>query len=560
MQPKVIGIIGGKGNMGKYFADFFERNGYKVIVSDRGTKLKNKDIAKKADVVLVSVPINVTEKVIQEIAPLMTRKQCLMDLTSIKGPAMDAMKKSKAHVIGLHPIFGPTNPIEGQTLVLCSARAGGYKKWMRKLLKDNKVHVREMSAKKHDELMAYVQVLAHFANVSLADALRKSKISLDDFLAVQSPIYRFEILMAGRILAQDPALYANIQMSNPRAKKVLHDFIDSAKDLAGTVEEKSLQRFEKFFKDASSYFGRFKKVALQESTGLIDFIHARNTREDEEVQNLKKCNIAVLGPKNTYSDMAVKNYKPEGTVYYASTIAEVFELVAKGKIKEGLVPLENTTSGSVRETLDELYEKNVYIERVMPQSISLALVAKEDLGMKDIKRVYSHAQPLMQVRNYLKKNLSKAIKVTTNSTAAALDKLMRTKHLGAAAVASVQAAKKRGFKVLQAGIEDDKKNTTHFAVIKKGKPKFEKDAKKTSIALHFGEDKPGQLISILQELSDRDINLTKIESRPNPYRPGEYVIYLDFVLPVTDKKVQAVLKAIKKKVAKLKILGSYPVK
>lgn len=144
------------------------------------------------------------------------------------------------------------------------------------------------------------------------------------------------------------------------------------------------------------------------------------------------------------------------------------------------------------------------------------------------------------------------------STAAAVERVYSEDKEGVVAVVSADAADIYHLKTIRKSIEDKKSNTTYFAVIKKGASKKAKaNPKKTSIAFHFKQDSPGSLNAILQTFAEADINLTKIESRPNIKIPGNYIFHIDFEGSAESKKAQTVLKNIKTKVAKLKVLGSY---
>ena len=239
---KLIGIIGGKGEMGKYFADFFEQNGYKVIISDKRTKLTNIQLTKKADVVIVSVPIGVTEKVINEVAPYIKKDGLLLDFTSLKVFPMKVMSKVKGSYLGCHPLFGPTTSIEGQMIILCKGKGNKWYKWWKELLIKNKVVVRELTAKKHDNLMAYIQSLTHFSYLALADTLRESGLKLNELLEFHSPIYRMRMDVMGRILDQDPNLYAQIQIQNPDSLKVMNNLIRLSEEWIKIVETKDTKK------------------------------------------------------------------------------------------------------------------------------------------------------------------------------------------------------------------------------------------------------------------------------------------------------------------------------
>ena len=561
MKQKTIGIIGGKGKMGKYFVNFFEQNGYSVIISDKRTKLSNIELVKKADVVMISVPIDKTEAIIQEVAPHIKKSGLLMDLTSLKVSPIKAMSKTKVSYLGCHPLFGPTNAIEGQLIILCPGRGQKWFNWWQNLLEKNKVKVKIMPAQKHDKIMAYVQALTHFSDIALADTLRKSKIPIRKMTACQSPVYRLELDMMGRILNQDPNLYANIQIDNPLSASVMQDFIKSCQTLTEIVAKKDNKAFIHYFKKNTNYLGEFAEKAMIESDRLIEEMLGGNSSfQTPPVGMGKKYNLAVLGPANTYSDLAAKKCRPKAKIWYGSSINEIFEFIKKGKIKTGFVPLENSTTGSVRETLDELYNENIWIDSVTAQQIYLALVGIKKVPLKKIKVIYSHPQPLLQSRNFIKKYLPKAACIPMSSTAAALVRVSKEKNVEAVAIGSLTAAKSYNLKTIRSSIEGDRINTTYFAIIGKKPKKLNlTKATKTSIGFNFDKDSPGSLYTVLQDFAEAHINLTKIESRPNPKIAGEYVFYIDFEGNINQPHVKKTLTQVKKRVAKMKVLGSYSV-
>jgi len=357
------------------------------------------------------------------------------------------MKKTKASYLGCHPLFGPTIPIDGQLVIMCPGRGKKWFNWFKNLLTENRIIVRELSARKHDELMAYIQVLTHFSDIALVDTLKKSGIPISKFTSFQSPIYRLELDMMGRILNQDPGLYANIQIGNPISSKVVRSFIKSCEDLAKTIDNKNVSENIKYFKKCSKYLGDYCKTAMKESDRLMSYL---NIETPKPIKNKKiKYDIAVLGPRNTYSDIAVSNYAPKAKVQYGSSINEVFELVQKGKVKEGLVPIENSTTGSVRETLDELYNFDVWTQKVIPQPIHLALVGPKKIPLSKIKTIYSHSQPLLQSKKFIRSMCKKASGIPVSSTAEALERVTRENREDTVAIAAPFVAKQYGLTVLR---------------------------------------------------------------------------------------------------------------
>ena len=560
MQKKVIGIIGGKGAMGKYFTSFFERNGYKVLISGRKNPLSNKQLAKKADVVIVSVPIDKTEEVINEVAPHIKKSGLLMDFTSLKVFPMKAMKQTKAGYLGCHPLFGPTTPIEGQLVILCPGRSSKWMNWFKKLLEANKVIVKTMTPKKHDQLMAYVQALTHFSDIALSDVLRKSGLPVKDMVTIQSPVYRLELDMMGRILNQDPNLYANIQIGNPLSIKVMKDFMKSCEQLTDIVKNKDVKAFTRYFNRNKKYLGEFTEQAMVESNRLIKEMLGSGIPSQKPPKDLaKKYDLAVLGPKNTYSDIAAKRYSPKAKIWYTSSINEIFILVREGKIKYGFVPIDNSLTGSVRETLDELYEEDVWIADMTSLPIHLSLMGPKKTSLKKIRTVYSHPQPFLQSRRFIKKNMPNAVCLPVASTSAALARVSKDQDSNTAAIGSESGAKKYGLKIIKNHIEDIEGNTTYFAVIRKNSKlkTLNPNARKTSIAFNFDKDSPGSLFTVLKDFADNKINMTKIESRPSSKVQGEYVFYIDFEGNIKSPIVKKALGQIKKKVARLKVLGCY---
>lgn len=555
MKKPLIGIIGGKGKMGSYFADFFLKNGFEVVVVDQNTKLSNKALAKQADVVIVSVPMSKAESVIGAIAPHLKESALLMDFTSLKTRTMEAMSHFKGSYLGCHPMFAPTVSIAEQTVILCKGRGSKWHAWLKNLLVSNDVIVRELTAKKHDELMAYIQVLTHFSELGLADVFRKSGMRIEEFLKYQSPVYRLELDMMGRILNQNPSLYGHIQTQNPESLRVMDALIDSLQAWRRLVEEKDLKGFERSFKRASRYLGAYKVEAMRESDFLLEQLTRRKLLEKVKSNPTKKigsADLAALGPEYSFSSLAVKRYLPKTKVRYLNTITEVFESVSSGRVKRGFVPIENLLSGSVRETLQNLYDSKLQIQSVFDLPVHHFLVALDKVPAAKIKRIYSHAQPLGQCRAYLKKHFPKAKLMAMPSTTSALYELIHSGAYDSAVICSEQAANQFNMAVLDRNIEDSEVNKTRFALVSK---KTVKKGELTSIGFHFSADAPGTLYEVLAEFNRSKVNMTKIESLPNPKVPGGHLFFIDF----EGKAEEKMLGRIKALVADLKRFGSYSI-
>lgn len=270
-MQKTIGIIGGKGIMGSFFADVFRKKNFEVLVSDKKTALSNRELVEKSDIAFFSVPIHETEKVIREILPYTRKNQLLLDFTSLKIMPMHWMLKSKAQVIGLHPMFRPSSiGLKNQTIVMCTGRAEQKNiQMVRKWFEEEDATIIEMSAKEHDHLMSIIQVLLHFHTIVLGHTLKKLKIPLAKTIAIASPIYRLELDMIGRIFSQDPLLYAAIEMLNPENKKVIKMLEKETKKLASMIQTKDFKKFTKAFHETSKFLGSFKDQALEEINSLL---------------------------------------------------------------------------------------------------------------------------------------------------------------------------------------------------------------------------------------------------------------------------------------------------
>jgi len=272
MQKPLIGIIGGTGKLGQWFKKFFEKNHCKVLIASRKTKLKPEQCAAKCDIVIISVPIAATIKVIKEVAPYVREDALLMDFTSLKKEPVETMlKHTQAAVIGTHPVFGPSiSTLKNQTLVLCPARPKKWLPWIKNILEKNGALVRITTPEKHDQMMSIIQGVTHFSTICVAHTLKKLGIDVAESLRYTSPIYKVRMDMVGRLLNQDPELYADIEMLNPSNQKAMEEYIRSTRELIGIIKRKDRGEFVKFFKEGSDFLGSFKKEATEYSDFLIE--------------------------------------------------------------------------------------------------------------------------------------------------------------------------------------------------------------------------------------------------------------------------------------------------
>jgi chorismate mutase/prephenate dehydrogenase len=278
VEPVTVAIIGGKGGMGRCMARLFGDLGHAVMVADVDTELRPIDAAALADVVVISVPIEATERVIREIGPVVREDALLMDVTSIKeGPLAVMMASSRSSVVGTHPMFGPNvHSLQGQRVVLCSGRGQEWEAWLRRMLGARGLVVTDADAAQHDRAMAVVQVLNHFQTQVLGLTFARFGVPIEETMKFTSPAYLMELYVAGRHFAQSPALYGPIEMRNPRMPEVTRAFRGAAQELSEILEAQDQTRFAEIFEEVRRYYGEFGKEAVEQSSFLIDRLVERS--------------------------------------------------------------------------------------------------------------------------------------------------------------------------------------------------------------------------------------------------------------------------------------------
>ncbi|MDD5048418.1 MAG: prephenate dehydrogenase/arogenate dehydrogenase family protein, partial [Methanoregulaceae archaeon] len=266
----LVGIIGGTGRMGTFFSKVFSDAGHSVLSAGRNTRVTAEDIARQCELVIVSVPISETVPVIDSIAPLLTEEQVLADLTSLKVMPVGAMLRSRAKVVGMHPMFGPSAAsLLRQTVVVTPARCDAPTlERILDIFRDQGARITITTPDEHDRMMAVVQGLTHFVTLVMADTMRRVKTTPEETLPFMSPVYRMEMNLAGRLLSQDPGLYGDLLRLNPHVPPVLAACLESQSEIADSVTGGSETEFEGIFRMNSEYFGEYRDCALEETDYL----------------------------------------------------------------------------------------------------------------------------------------------------------------------------------------------------------------------------------------------------------------------------------------------------
>jgi len=266
--------------------------------------------------------------------------------------------------------------------------------------------------------------------------------------------------------------------------------------------------------------------------------------------------IAIQGEKGSYSEIAAKHYFGEKIKISASySFNEVFDKVKNRKVNFGLIPIENSIYGSILDCFDLLQKNSIKIVGEINLQISHYLLSNKKYKLTQIKNIYSHPQALAQC-SFLLNSLKKIKIIPSYDTAGAAKNLQSDNKEYAAVVASKEAAKIYGLKIIKPNIQNNKKNFTRFLVIANKQQTTKIKNPKSSISIEL-KSIPGALFKALSVFALRNIDLVKIESRPLPEKPFQYLFYIDFIGNLKDKNIKLALKHLKEISISIKIFGTY---
>jgi prephenate dehydrogenase len=246
MKSFEIGIIGGTGGIGKWFANYFRDEGYRVHVSGRTTGLSMGAMAGKCAVVIVSVPIEATTGIIRSIGPCMKKDSLLMDLTSLKRePVREMLACSVSEVIGCHPLFGPdVESLGNQNIVICPGRGHKWLPWLSQTLENSGARIVRTTPVYHDRMMSLIQGLNHINTISLGLALRQFGIDDEELDKYSTPIFRAKMSIVEKVFHQSPGLYAEIITGNPDIEEIIFTYekiVSELKDMIVMRDTKGLK-------------------------------------------------------------------------------------------------------------------------------------------------------------------------------------------------------------------------------------------------------------------------------------------------------------------------------
>lgn len=246
-----IGIVGGRGRMGRWFRKFFQDAGFEVLISDLDTQLTSLDLAERCHMIMLAVPMDCFDLAVEEVAPAIPAENFLTDMCSLKERQVEKMlKHSRCEVCGTHPLFGPgEKDIIGKRVALCQARGTDWFSWWKRFLDSTGALTAVFTPREHDRTMAWVQALNHFIILCLGKSLEEDGIDFKHILELATPSFERQLNIVGRLCLQDPELYATIQLGNPYTNSALDTFGKYSRRLRKIIKENDRDGFIKMFRD-----------------------------------------------------------------------------------------------------------------------------------------------------------------------------------------------------------------------------------------------------------------------------------------------------------------------
>lgn len=550
-NPTIV-IIGAKGRMGRWFSTFFEKKGFQVLALGKETDNIFQKNVSQGDIVLISVPISQTQKVLETVIPFMRPDALICDITSVKELPLETMKNASCGTLGMHPLFGPSViATKGLQIVFCHQKNNQWVSFLEELFTQEGIEIIKMFAKEHDRQMAFIQALTHSINILLAQTLNDENKQLDNRL--QTPIFKLQTLTMQRVLQQDPKLMSDIQLYNKHFIKILTKLNKNTEQLllhnTNKDKESLISSFERVHESDPN------KVAfsLHQSNKVLNILKEADISITPRInpKSTKLQNIAFLGPLGTNTHNAALKLFPNHTDLKAcKNIEDVFELVRDGKVEGGVIPAENSLHGTVRETFDLLADMLLISIGSIDMPIHHALLSLEE-DFKNIRSIVSHPQALAQCKTFIKANLPHAELITAKSTTSALSEPNKNQ----AYIASKEAGELYHVPVLRESIEDAKNNVTRFYVIAKSDFNLPQLHQNNTLLFLTIINRVGILRDILDVFANNNISLNKLESRPSSEKVWDYCFYIEVDQSEKSKTLQKALRELQPLCISIRCLG-----
>ncbi len=269
LDKPTIGIIGGRGKMGAWFATFFKRQGLEVIcIGSRGT-LSPEKMVPRCDVVVVSVPMEMTPQVIRRIGPLVSEEALLMDLTSLKQKPMESMLRySLAEVVGTHPLFGPEARIrDGLTIAICPGRGKKGLQWLFRIFARSRIKPVIIDPEEHDRKMGIVQGVNHFMTLALARCISRSGWGLEELKGAATQSFGQSLARTQSLFDQSPDLFRGLLMENPESAEAIRSYLDACEEILAIIKRRDGEKFKTLFESLGAFANGRGPVMKEEASG-----------------------------------------------------------------------------------------------------------------------------------------------------------------------------------------------------------------------------------------------------------------------------------------------------
>jgi chorismate mutase / prephenate dehydratase len=532
-----IHIVGGTGAMGTWLRNFLESLNFSVSVSDEKKKAENLE---SADIIFISVPIILAPEIIAETAKKSGKDSLIVDLSSIKSETKKALENCGREALSLHFLFGPSvHSIQNQKIIAERFGESKIANQLIELLKNEGAQVIEMESDLHDLTMAHIQSLTHFINLSLAEILIKNKVGITG--QISTPVFLSQLSSTLRVLSQNPILLSEMQTLNPKFLKVVEDYLEIQKDLVKKIKAKEIKEIE-------NQFSNLRKNLESISGKTESKIDVKNSQK-KGIQNLR---VGYLGPEGTFSNQATLELfdQSKNKLTPLKSIDDLFKSLDLDQVDIIVAPSENTIEGTVRETLDLLFDYNFKVIGKIDLPVSQCLLSKEK-SIEKIDKVISHPQAINQSKKFLEENLEDVVLETSASTIASIEELGNP---GVAIIGSSLAAEIYKLNILKKDIQRQNNNITRFNIIAK-KDLLNLERRTKSLLFLSVFNRVGVLRDILSVFADLSINLNKIESRPSGEKHWDYYFYIEVEATDENPKFIEALNILKQYCPKIIILG-----
>ena len=369
----------------------------------------------------------------------------------------------------------------------------------------------------------------------------RAKIDKVDDEIVRLFVERMKIVEEVAKVKKDSSIGVN---NSKREKEIL---LRLTSGLSDELKVYLIEIYNTIFNTSKVYQSRF----IDKNSKTVDKIKEVLSGEAKEFPIV--ANVACQGVEGAFSGIAAEKFFKVPNVTYFKNFEGVFSAVDKGFCEYGVLPIENSTAGSVFEVYDLMKKHNFSIVRSIKLKVDHCLVVNVGVQLQDIKKVVSHNQALLQCSAYLK-NLKVETEVA-NNTAIAAKELKESGRSDVAVICSRSCAEEYSLKILDSGIQDSSKNYTRFILISKELKLFA-NSNKISVMVSL-EHTPGSLYKILGKFNALNLNLTKLESRPIVNSDFEFMFYFDFDGSVEDKGVLELLSELENSSENFILLGAY---